>query len=74
MNRAGLLMGGLRMGGLRMGGLRIAGEAVAIRAAAARLGAGCIVWAAAPQVHKGAADFALFLAILGVAAGCCGSR
>jgi hypothetical protein len=35
----------------------------------ALLGAGCVVWATAPQVHKGLADFALFLAILGVAAG-----
>ncbi len=55
--------------GLRIASLRIAGEAVAVRAAAALLGAGCIVWATVPQVHKAAADFALFLAILGVAAG-----
>jgi hypothetical protein len=37
--------------------------------AAALLGAGCVAWAAAPQVHAGWADFALFLAIAGVAAG-----
>ena len=33
------------------------------------LGAGCIVWAAAPLAPSGYAGFALFLAILGVAAG-----
>ena len=44
-------------------------DAVAIRAAAALLGAGCVVWATVPQVHTGAAGFALFLAIFGVAAG-----
>ena len=38
-------------------------------AAACLLGAGCVVWASAPPVHKGFADFALFLAIFGVAAG-----
>jgi hypothetical protein len=52
-----------------MGGLRIAGGVVGIRVAAALLGAGCIVWATVPQVPKGTADFALFLAIFGVAAG-----
>ena len=41
----------------------------AVRLAAALLGAGCIVWATVPQVHKAAAGFALFLAIFGVAAG-----
>ena len=41
----------------------------AIRAAAFLLGAGCVVWATVPQVHKGVADWALFLAIVGVAAG-----
>ena len=41
----------------------------AIRGAAVLLGAGCVVWATAPLVHKGYADFALFLAILGVTAG-----
>jgi AcrR family transcriptional regulator len=43
--------------------------AVAIRGAACLLGAGCVVWATVPSVPKGFADFALFLAILGVAAG-----
>ena len=42
---------------------------VAIRAAAFLLGAGCVVWATVPQVHKGLADWALFLATIGVAAG-----
>ncbi len=42
---------------------------VAIRAAAFLLGAGCVVWATVPQVHKGLADLALFLAAIGVAAG-----
>jgi len=42
---------------------------VAIRAAAGLLGAGCVVWAAAPLVHKGWATLALVLAIAGVAAG-----
>jgi hypothetical protein len=41
----------------------------AIRGAAILLGAGCVVWATAPPVHKGYAGIALFLAILGVAAG-----
>ncbi len=53
--------------------LRVAGSPVwgpvAVRAAAALLGAGCVVWATVPQVHKGAADFALFVAIVGVVAG-----
>ena len=43
--------------------------AVAIRAAAALLGAGCVVWAAAPPVHGGWAGPALVLAIAGVAGG-----
>ena len=42
---------------------------VAIRAAAGLLGAGCVVWAAAPPVHQGWANLALILAIIGVAAG-----
>jgi len=42
---------------------------VTVRIGAALLGAGCVVWAAVPLVPKGIADFALFLAILGVAAG-----
>ena len=33
------------------------------RAAAALLGAGCVVWAAAPLVHQGWANLALVLAI-----------
>jgi hypothetical protein len=48
---------------------RAAAGPVAIRAAAALLGAGCVVWAAAPPVHRGLAGVALFLAICGVAAG-----
>jgi len=53
---------------------RLAGDAAGRRAAAGLLsaglcGAGCVAWAAVPQVHQGAAGFALFLAILGVAAG-----
>ncbi len=43
--------------------------AIGVRIAACLLGAGCVVWATVPQVHKGTADFALFLAIVGVAAG-----
>ena len=43
--------------------------AIAVRAAACLLGAGCVVWAAAPRVHRGVADLALFVAIFGVAAG-----
>jgi len=43
--------------------------AAAIRAAAGLLGAGCVVWAAVPQVHKGPANLALILAIGGVAGG-----
>ena len=41
----------------------------AIRGASVLLGAGCVVWAAVPLVSSGWAGFALFLAILGVAAG-----
>lgn len=41
----------------------------AVTIAAVLLGAGCVVWAAAPLVPKGSADFALFLAIAGVTAG-----
>jgi len=48
---------------------RLAGGAAGRCAAAALLGAGCVAWAAVPQVHRGTADFALFLAICGVAAG-----
>ena len=42
---------------------------MAIRAAAFLIGAGCVVWATVPQVHKGLADWALFLATIGAAAG-----
>jgi hypothetical protein len=38
----------------------------AIRTAAGLLGAGCVIWAAAPLVHKGLANLVLVLAILGV--------
>jgi hypothetical protein len=49
--------------------IRSAAGTAAIGIAACLLGAGCVVWASAPLVHKGFANFALFLAILGVAAG-----
>jgi len=42
---------------------------IAIRAAAGLLGAGCVVWATVPQIHKGLANLALILAIGGVAGG-----
>jgi hypothetical protein len=42
---------------------------IALRAAAGLLGAGCLVWAAAPPVHKGLANLALILAVCGVAGG-----
>jgi hypothetical protein len=48
---------------------RVPVRASAVTIAAALLGAGCVVWAAAPLVPKGSAGFALFLAIAGVAAG-----
>jgi hypothetical protein len=44
-------------------------EAVGLRVAVVLLGAGCVVWAAAPLVRTGLADWALALAIIGVAAG-----
>ena len=44
-------------------------RSIAIRAAAGLLGAGCVVWSAAPLVHKGLANLALVLAICGVAGG-----
>jgi hypothetical protein len=44
-------------------------NAIAFLAAAALLGAGCVAWAAAPLVHKGIANLALTLAIIGVAGG-----
>jgi hypothetical protein len=48
---------------------RVPVKAGAVTIAAVLLGAGCVVWAAAPLVPKGSADFALFLAIAGVTAG-----
>jgi len=53
----------------RPAALRGAAIRGAPRSAAILLGAGCVVWAAAPPVRSGYAGFALFLAILGVAAG-----
>ena len=44
-------------------------NAIAFQAAAALLGAACVAWAAAPLVHKGIANLALILAIIGVAGG-----
>jgi hypothetical protein len=44
-------------------------RSIAIRAAAGLLGAGSVVWAAAPPVHRGSANLALTLAIAGVAGG-----
>ena len=44
-------------------------SAVAMRAAAVLLGAGCLVWAALPAVHRGWSGFALALAIAGVTGG-----
>jgi hypothetical protein len=60
-------LGPLRLGPVIVGPVEV--SAVAIRAAAALLGAGCVVWAAAPLVHQGWANLALVLAIAGVAAG-----
>jgi hypothetical protein len=54
-----------RAGVLRAGVLR--GGSVLL--GAGLLGAGCVVWAAVPPAHSAWAGFALFLAILGVAAG-----
>jgi hypothetical protein len=61
--------GTIRGTAIRGTAIRAAIRGAAIQGAAILLGAGCIVWAAAPLVPKGYADFALFLAILGVAAG-----
>jgi hypothetical protein len=44
-------------------------EAVGLRVAVTLLGAGSVVWAAAPLVHTALASWALALAIIGVAAG-----
>ena len=60
-------LGPWRLGPVIVGPVEVG--AVAIRAAAALLGAGCVVWAAAPLVHQGWANLALVLAIAGVAAG-----
>jgi hypothetical protein len=51
------------------GRLRAAADAVAMRAAAVLLGAGSVIWAALPPVHRGYAGFALTVAIAGVAGG-----
>jgi hypothetical protein len=60
----------VRTGAIRTFAVRIrASRAWASRGAAILLGAGCVVWATAPLVRSGYAGFALFLAILGVAAG-----
>jgi hypothetical protein len=47
----------------------VAMRPAAIRTAAGLLGAGCVIWAATPLVHKGLANLVLVLAILGVAGG-----
>jgi hypothetical protein len=60
-------VGPFRLGPVIIG--PVEARAVAVRAAAALLGAGCVVWAAAPLVHQGWANLALVLAIAGVAAG-----
>jgi hypothetical protein len=49
--------------------MRAVASAVAMRAAAVLLGAGSLVWAALPAVHRSWSGFALALAIAGVAAG-----
>ncbi len=51
------------------GRIRVAAGGAATRVAAGLLGAGCVIWASAPLVHKGLANLVLFLAICGVAAG-----
>jgi hypothetical protein len=60
-------VGPFTVGPVRLG--PVDAGAVAVRAAACLLGAGCVVWAGEPLVHKGPANFALFLAIFGVGAG-----
>jgi len=47
----------------------VAGRGAAVRLGSVLLGAGCVVWAAAPLIHAGYPDLALLLASLGVAAG-----
>src|SRR5690348_12511239 len=49
--------------------MRAVAAAVGMRAAAVLLGAGCLIWAALPAVHRGYATFVLDVAIAGVAAG-----
>ena len=49
--------------------MRAVAGAVGMRAAAVLLGAGCLIWAALPAVHRGYATFVLVLAIAAVAAG-----
>ena len=49
--------------------MRAVAGAVGMRAAAVLLGAGCLIWAALPAVHRGYATFVLVVAIAGVAAG-----
>jgi hypothetical protein len=44
-------------------------RSVTMRTAAGLLGAGCVVWAAVPLVHKGLGNLALVLAIIGVTGG-----
>jgi hypothetical protein len=51
------------------GRLRPVAGAAGMRAAAVLLGAGCLIWAALPAVHRGYATFVLDVAIAGVAAG-----
>jgi len=51
------------------GRLRAGADAVAMRAAAVLLGAGSVIWAALPPVHRGYAGLALTVAIAGVAGG-----
>jgi len=59
--------GPLTIGPLTVGPVDAASAGV--RVGAGLIGAGCVVWAALLPVHQGLADFALFLAIFGVAAG-----
>jgi hypothetical protein len=44
-------------------------RSIAIRAAAVLLGAGCVIFATIPLVHRGQANLALVLAVCGVAGG-----
>jgi len=49
--------------------MRAVAGAVGMRAAAVLLGAGCLIWAALPAVHRGYATFVLVVTIAAVAAG-----